>query len=455
MSKIIYSSEEGLSPRNSAWVNSDILGKIVSRGGEIVIDEPGIYDICKTCVIPSDTHITFCAGTYIRRSAGENGEEFSYVFCNRGAYDKTTDSHIHISGMRLIVNGLDLKRELAQIYGLNGHLSFFYVNDLVIEDFECLDVQHEGFCIHVCAYENLRVENVRIEGKKDGIHLGWGRKFRISHGIFRTYDDPIALNAHDYETVGTPELGWIEDGLIEDCYDLDDESTSGFFCRILSGSWTDWREGMEIQNSDTVIYGGRLYRATIDTKGTVIHTEYPPTHLKGRKDYGDGILWTMTQDKNITYNCGCRRIHFRDIFLMKKRPIAFSVHLDRDVYSRSCYPYSDYPVSDDLIFENIFMENDIPVLLKSTAPVGNIKLINSVIQNSAVLLAHRGTEGLVYPEAYLSVIGATLRGRVVIKSVEGRKLNLRISSGIAEKDSSLSLMGEVKLLSCDTDYKII
>ena len=32
-------------------------------------------------------------------------------------------------------------------------------------------------------------------------------------------------------------MGWIEDGLIEDCYDLADEDTTGYFCRILAGAW--------------------------------------------------------------------------------------------------------------------------------------------------------------------------------------------------------------------------
>ena len=79
-------------------------------------------------------------------------------------------------------------------------------------------------------------------------------------GIFRTFDDPVALNAHDY-AVANPQLGWIEDGLIEDCFDLPDKETTGYFCRILAGSWCDWYKGMEIQNSDTVVSNGRIYRA--------------------------------------------------------------------------------------------------------------------------------------------------------------------------------------------------
>ena len=37
-----------------------------------------------------------------------------------------------------------------------------------------------------------------------------------------TFDDAIALNAHDYAT-SNPELGWIENGVIENCHDLNAE----------------------------------------------------------------------------------------------------------------------------------------------------------------------------------------------------------------------------------------
>ena len=98
---------------------------------------------------------------------------------------------------------------------------------------------------------------------KDAVHFGPGRNFVVRHGVFRTYDDPIALNAHDY-TTSNPELGWIENGLIEDCVDLDDpeNGTTGFFARILAGGWRDWEPGMDIQSSgDAVVSGGRIYRS--------------------------------------------------------------------------------------------------------------------------------------------------------------------------------------------------
>ena len=100
------------------------------------------------------------------------------------------------------------------------------VTNLVVEDFECSGVLKKDDGIQVSAFENIRLEHLYIEGDKDGVHLGWGKGFAIRHGRFRTFDDPIALNAFDYVTSNT-HVGWIEDGIVEDCYDLDAEDTTG------------------------------------------------------------------------------------------------------------------------------------------------------------------------------------------------------------------------------------
>ena len=135
-----------------------------------------------------------------------------------------------------------------------------HIKNLAIRNFTALDLPPSDFGIHICTFENILVENVKIEGRKDAVHLGRGKDFIIRNGYFKTFDDPIALNAHDYAS-SNPQLGWIENGLIENCYDYNDKDTTGYFCRILAGSWCDWYEGMKIQNSDTVIHNNKIYRA--------------------------------------------------------------------------------------------------------------------------------------------------------------------------------------------------
>lgn len=440
----------GFLPGNSADENARALQAIVRRRGTIRIDVPGIYDISETVLLEDDTTLIFGAGVYLRRSlAGDGTQHASYVFINAGAYTRTYNQNIQILGLHLICNGMEASTG-PRIPGLRGHLSFFYAKNIVVRDFECLDLLAGCFCIHVCTFENLLVENVHIEGLKDAVHLGRGSKFVIRHGIFRTFDDPIALNAHDYAS-SNPQLGWIENGLIEDCYDLDQPESVGYFCRILAGSWGDWKEGMQVQHSDSVVHDGRVYRVLMSPDGAVYTSHTPPTHTEGAMDL-DGIHWVMVQDEPI-YNCGCRNIHFKDIFLEKKRPIAFSIHFDNDKWSRSVYPHSKAPVQEDLIFENIFFLNDIPTLVWSVTPVNTIKVINSVLKNSKVELVGQDTDGLEYGTTHVLLSGTTFKGsgeQPVVVCDEKRRATLKIAGSIVEDESFLpTVQGDVKVIASD------
>nr|MBI1230163.1 hypothetical protein [Cytophagales bacterium] len=195
----------------------------------------------------------------------------------------------------------------------------------------------------------MSIDDVIIKGKKDGIHLGRGKRFTISIAVFETFDDAIALNGHDYAT-SNPEMGWIEDGVIENCHDLNAENTTGYFCRILAGAWIDWQSGMQVQQSDAVVSNGRIYRVQAQPDGTVYTSNTRPTHASGSQVI-DGINWGVVQEE-VTYTAGVRNVVFRDIFLEKPR-IAFSVHFDNDRYSRSYYPGATVPVQEKLLFDNV------------------------------------------------------------------------------------------------------
>ena len=232
-------ADYGFNVSNNGFENACALQRAVLGGGEILISEPGIYEIADQVLLDDDTTLRFCEGSYLKRVDNPNGN--GYVFINRGAYTKTYNENIFIGGLKLICNGIisspEMKSSSRRIFGLNGHCSFFYVKNLTIRDFECLDLPKQNYCIHICTFENAKVENICVKGMKDAVHFGRGKHFSVRHGKFCTFDDPIALNGHDYIT-GNPELGWIEDGVIEDCYDLNADSTTGYFCRILAGAWT-------------------------------------------------------------------------------------------------------------------------------------------------------------------------------------------------------------------------
>ena len=387
-----YADRYGFLPDNDGVANSEALQRCLDGGGKIRVRKAGTYEISRTLMLDSDTDLSFDQGVVLSKTVGPDSLGARFAFINRGAFNREYDENIHISGLHLRCNGLDSRSgqelDMPGIVGLSCQLGFFYVKDLIIDHFTLLDLPPRDFAIQICTFENASVENVHIEGMKDAVHFGPGRGFVVRHGIFKTFDDPIALNAHDY-TTSNPELGWIEDGLIEDCIDLDDPAngTTGFFARILAGGWRDWEEGMDIQSSgDAVVSEGRIYR----TNGPKVKVNYTstfrPSHEEGTVTYPDGITWTMSQNRNICHSCGVRNVVFRDILLQKKRNVALCLHFDHDQYSRSYYPYAEIPVQSNIVFERVTVENEIPVLIQSRTPVDSIILRDSRIGNSVIRL---------------------------------------------------------------------
>ena len=447
---MIIAENYGFSPSNDGMTNSKCLQAAVDNGGDIYISTPGVYSVSEQIYLGDDTSLYFCAGAYLKRE--KHPEENGFVFINKGAYTRTYNKNIKISGLKLICNEIASNeyhtKSKKLILGLRAQLSFFYVKNLVIEDFECLDLPAKDYCIQICTFEDVVLERLRIEGLKDAVHFGTGSKFVVRHGLFRTFDDPIALNAHDY-TRANPEMGWIEDGLIEDCYDLDADSTTGFFCRILAGSWLDWYEGMELNRSDTVVSNGRMYRVAVPPDGRRYISKTPPTHSEGTVVH-DEIGWVMSQER-VIYNCGCRNIHFKNIYLQKKRNVAFSIYFDNDKWSRSYYPESDAPVQENITFENIVVESDdMPYLLAASTPSQNLRFINCSLKNSKVIFNNVGTQGIVYPDVSMSFTGTYFAKEIdaLVHCKNGVSTTLSVS-GTLNNYFETSVIGDVKIKTSD------
>ena len=456
---MIRANEWGFLPQNNGVENARALQKAVDMGGTIVVEQPGVYEIAETVKIGSDTELIFGAGVYVKRGLDADGvHSMGYLLVNKGAYKRAWNEHITVRGLKLICGENKEAKDNCDIVGMICHVAFYYVKHLLIDGFECMDMGKSVFGIQVCTFEDIRVENVHIEGKKDGVHLGRGRRFVIRNGVFRTFDDPIALNAHDYAT-SNPQLGWIEDGLIENCYDLNEESTTGYFCRILAGSWVDWFEGMKVQHSDTVVANGRMYRVCMakpDGKEYVSMT--CPSHEEGAQVLDGVINWVMIQDDEIAYNCGCRRIHFKDIYLYKDRPVGFSIHFDHDKWSRSVYPGSDVPVQEDLTFENVYVIGKVSIFLRTITPINTVKIINSVINDSHVGLHYLPEGTVTYPPAHILMIGNTFKGGGEQRLVRANwhcPGTLKVLGSVVEEESYVGrVLGDIKVLSSDIPLKL-
>ena len=443
----------GFSPEATGARNTRALQAAVQGGGTVLVSRPGTYRIAGTISLGGNTTLRFGNGVFLQKVWDEG--PFSHVFVNKGAATGIWDEHVEIDGLQLLVNGVDV-RTFREAYGLHGQVAFLHARDIRIRGFRCLDLGRTQFGIQVCTFEDLLVEDAMISGDKDGIHLGRGKRFTIRNCVFRTYDDALALNAHDYST-GNPELGWIEDGVVENCTDLPADKTTGYFCRILAGAWIDWSPGMAVQQSDTVVAEGRLYRVQAKPDGTVYKSLSRPTHDKGTVVL-DGIPWGVVQSDG-THSAGVRNVVFRDIFLRKNRT-AFSIHFDNDKYSRSYYPGAEIPEQRNLLFENIQVLHEegpghASLLLNIATPVDSVEVCNSRIAGNPIrFISNRAMQD--YGRTSIAMIGCTFThpGAMTLleNKVPGKVILLKtFASSVLPADFSASVLPGNGNVTIDSD----
>lgn len=436
----------GFSPGASGVENAKALQKAVDGAGTVTVSRSGTYNIADTVYLPSNTTLIFGNNVFLKK-VPELGP-FSHVLINKGAPSRTWDSHITVKGLQLLVNGVDV-HDFRAVYGLRGQVAFFYAKDVRIEGFRCLDLGTQQFAIHACTFQDLVIDDFIIKGLKDGIHLGRGKQFTIRNGVFETFDDAVALNAHDYAT-SNPELGWIENGVVENCHDLAAGKAVAYFCRILAGAWRDWQPGMEVQQSDTVVSEGRLYRVQARPDGTVYKSVTRPTHKKGMAIL-DGINWGVVQN-DVTYTAGVRNVVFRDIFLAKSR-VGFSIHFDNHPASRSYYPGARAPVQEGITLENVqvlHQKKEVPIVRIAT-PVDLVTLRNCRLRYNSIEFASNSSL-TDYGKTSLNLIGCTFDYPgpmdLVVNKVPGKVIALKTTSSIplSEKFQARVVSGDGTVL---------
>jgi hypothetical protein len=284
------------------------------------------------------------------------------------------------------------------VVGLRGELAFLGVRKLTIKNTQVLGYPEKCFGIQVCDFDNILLENLHIEGVHDAIHLGAGRDFIIRNSQFRTDNDAVAMNGLDFP-MNSPRIGWIENGLVENCVDLPDPDAAviGYFSRMTAGSFKEWEEGMSIQHQgDAVLHNGRVYRSTGLREHGEMPSTVPPTHPSGTRKLADGHVWTMLQDKDITLTAGVRNIVFRNIHLQRPRHLGFNLHFDHSDWNRSFYPGAQNVVQRNITLEKIYIESNVPLLLQARTPVDYIRVRDSDIGRSLIRLNILGYPGVEY-----------------------------------------------------------
>lgn len=430
----------GFSARSSGIENAKALQKALDKGGTIIVSCPGIYKIATTLYVGSNTSLIFGNGVSLMK-VDEQGT-FAQVILNKGALTKTYDNNITIEGLHIITNSVDNCSD--KILGLRGHLGLYYIKDLKIKGFRCYDLTVCQYGIHISKFEDVIIEDVIIKGQKDGIHFGPGKRFTIRDGVFQTFDDAIALNGQDYST-SNPELGWIEDGVIENCYDLNQEKTVGYFCRMLAGGWVDWEKGMKVQQSDAVVSNGRIYRVKMPPLDTLYTSVTCPDFERGTEVL-DGITWVMTQEE-VSYTAGVRNVVFRDIQLEKPR-VPFSIEFNMGRYNRSYYPSAEIPVQENIVLDNVKVmhgNKDIP-LLQVSSPVNMVSITNSRLTgkvlrfygNEIIEEYLKGYDIPVRTKTNVNIYGCIFdhQGEMVLlhNTAEGKEIEIKTSSNMELKE---------------------
>ena len=388
--------------------NRRILQEALDRKGFIKVEGEGSFEVAGTLLISGDTTLEFAPGILLKRIDGKG----LHFIANRAAYDASAkpDSNIEIRNLHFSTNGCDLTNVHAP--GWRGHVMLLHVKNLQIFNFRCMDLAARGYGILISSFERVLIDGVHLEGEKDGVHFGPGKDFILRNGVFRTWDDPVALNAYDYYS-SSPEFGWIENGLIENCVELPALPGTvmyGFFCRLLGGAWDNWKSGMSVQRSDMVISNGKTYCCGL-AAGDVRKSLVAPSHEKGIAEAG-GIPWKRV-DNAVTRDAGCRNITFRNIRLEKDRPAAAGMIFDWNRFGRSVYPGSALPVFENITFDNIDIRSKIESFLILSVPCKDLKILNSNL-NGAVITA-KNAYG-VQPETYGSgITEVTVSGKVQVQ----------------------------------------
>jgi len=358
-----YCGVPGFLPTATGTENAVALQQAIDAHATVTVTCAATFDISDMVRLRSNTHLTFVDGAVLRKVMTARLRPFAYVFANRGAFTRVADENITIDGLTLRVNSVETPLADMPIPGLRGQLALFHVRNARIRRLRILDLGRTQFGVQVCAFEDLLIEAVEIRGNKDAIHLCRGRGFLIRNGTFQTADDALALNAHDYAT-SNPELGWVRDGVVEDCVDEPlptSQLGAGFFARLLGGAWLDWSEGMLVRHSDSVVSHGGVYRvfdrsATHSSRSHIRTYRSTVRPTRGILDgplvrAADDVPWRLVQ-RDAAHDAGIANVTFRRLHLWSKRP-GIVLHLDANAFSRSIYPGAQEPTLSNISVEDV------------------------------------------------------------------------------------------------------
>jgi hypothetical protein len=316
----------GFSPSASASDNVAALQKALDGGGRIIIDKPGVYDLNNTLLLDSDTHLLGVPGVVLRKVA-----PYCNVLLNRGALTKQYNENITIEGLEVRVNNQEAMPTL--VYGLRAQFGFFYIRNLTLRNFSCLDGKEHQYLMYVVTWSNLRIENVRFAGDKDGIKLNNGHNAVIQDVEFNTFDDGTSLCGTDYAST-LVEAGDVYNVIYRRVIDRQYKNIFGRTCLIYTGSWAEFARGNEYGAGDFCLHRGKLYQST-NPAGFVAIGAQPPVHDEGIVTGDDKISWRYVQPCDF-YQSNVYNVTFEDCVFEKSGNIIANFITPAWYYRKIC-----------------------------------------------------------------------------------------------------------------------
>ena len=125
----------GFLPDNDAEQNAKVLQSVVDLGGEIIVEQAGVYDLSETIELGDDTTLIFGKGVQIRRQPSRTGRN-GIAFVNKGAATHTYNQNIKLIGLHIDCNEVESHDWGADSrhVGLRAQVGMIYIKNLVVED---------------------------------------------------------------------------------------------------------------------------------------------------------------------------------------------------------------------------------------------------------------------------------------------------------------------------------
>jgi hypothetical protein len=241
--------------------------------------------------------------------------------------------------------------------------------------------------------------------------------------------------------------GIIEDGVIENCVDLNHPHLDGAFLKLAATAWSDWKPGMKVRHSDSVVSNGRIYRVLgkWNEKGSpdgVVYTSLTAPNFEKGTQVIDGITWIMFQNE-VLYSTFVRNLVVRDVFIHSDRTSFQFLCYDND-WTHSYYPGSEVPILSNIVLENVHMgkRNGNPMMLIS-APIDQLTIRNSSFKDAYIVFKH-SKDFEKYPPTHINIVNSTFTNpgkNVVIKNGSpGKEIFLQTSGNlVVPKDFAASV----------------